>query len=44
MKKLISLILTIMLLAGNVPAFAEDAPAHVLVVYFSTQARITTLA
>ena len=35
MKKLISLILTIMLLAGNVPAFAEDAPAHVLVVYFS---------
>ncbi|MBP5726885.1 MAG: flavodoxin [Clostridia bacterium] len=30
-----SLILTIMLLAGNVPAFAEDAPAHVLVVYFS---------
>ena len=35
MKKLISLILTIMLFAGNVPAFAEDAPAHVLVVYFS---------
>ena len=35
MKKLVSLILTIMLLAGNVPAFAEDAPAHVLVVYFS---------
>ena len=35
MKKLISLILAIMLLVGIVPAFAEEAPAHVLVVYFS---------
>ena len=35
MKKLISMILTIMLLVGIVPVFAEEAPAHVLVVYFS---------
>ena len=35
MKKLISLILTIMLLVGIVSAYAEEAPAHVLVVYFS---------
>ena len=35
MKKLISLILTVMLLAGIVPAFSEEAPAHVLVVWFS---------
>ena len=34
MKKLISLILAIMLL-GIVPVFAEETPAHVLVVYFS---------
>ena len=35
MKKLISLILTVMLLAGIVPAFSEESPAHVLVVFFS---------
>ena len=35
MKKLISLILSIMLLIGIVPAFAEETPSHVLVVYFS---------
>lgn len=35
MKKLISLILAVMLLCASVPAFAEEAPAHVLVVYFS---------
>ena len=35
MKKLISLVLAIMLLVGIVPAFAEEAPAQVLVVYFS---------
>ena len=35
MKKLISLILTILLLAGIVPAFSEEALAHVLVVWFS---------
>ena len=35
MKKLISLILAVMLLCASVPAFAEKAPAHVLVVYFS---------
>ena len=35
MKKLISLILAILLLVGIVPVHAEEAPAHVLVVYFS---------
>ena len=35
MKKLVSLILTVVLLTGIIPAFAEEAPAHVLVVYFS---------
>ena len=35
MKKLISLILAAMLLCSAIPAFAEEAPAHVLVVYFS---------
>ncbi len=35
MEKLISLILAVMLLCASVPAFAEEAPAHVLVVYFS---------
>ena len=35
MKKLVSLILTVVLLTGIVPAFAEETPAHVLVVYFS---------
>ena len=35
MEKLISLILAVMLLCVSVPAFAEEAPAHVLVVYFS---------
>ena len=35
MKKLISLILAVMLLCASVPAFAEEALAHVLVVYFS---------
>ena len=35
MKKLVSLILTIILLVGIVPVYAEEAPAHVLVVYFS---------
>lgn len=35
MKKLISLILAVMLFAGIVSAFSEEAPAHVLVVYFS---------
>ena len=35
MRKLIFLILTVVLLEGIVPAFAEEAPAHVLVVYFS---------
>ena len=35
MKQLISLILAVLLLAGVFPAFAEDDPAHVLVVYFS---------
>ena len=35
MKKLISLILTAMLLCAAIPVFAEETPAHVLVVYFS---------
>ena len=35
MKKLVSLILTVVLLTGIIPAFAEETPAHVLVVYFS---------
>ena len=35
MKKLVSLILTIILLVGIVPVYAEEAPAHALVVYFS---------
>lgn len=35
MKKLISLILAFMLLCSAIPAFAEETPAHVLVVYFS---------
>ena len=35
MKKLVSLILTVVLLTGIVPAFAEETPTHVLVVYFS---------
>lgn len=35
MKKLVSMILTVVLLTGIVPAFAEETPAHVLVVYFS---------
>ena len=34
MKKLLSLLL-VMLLCAALPAFAEEAPAHVLVVYFS---------
>ena len=35
MKKLISLILAMTLLCAAIPAFAEEAPAHILVVYFS---------
>ena len=35
MKKLISLILAAILLCGAIPVFAEETPAHVLVVYFS---------
>ena len=35
MKKLISLLLTAMLLCTALPVFAEEAHAHVLVVYFS---------
>ena len=35
MKKLISLLLVTMLLCTAIPVFAEDTPAHVLVVYFS---------
>ena len=35
MKKLISLILAMTLLCAAIPAFAEEAPAHTLVVYFS---------
>lgn len=35
MKKLISLILAAMLLCSAIPGFAEESPAHVLVVYFS---------
>ena len=35
MKKLISLVLAMTLLCAAIPAFAEDPPAHVLVVYFS---------
>lgn len=35
MKKLLSLILAMMLLCPSIPAFAEETPAHVLVVYFS---------
>ncbi len=35
MKKLISLILAAMLLCSAIPVFAEETPAHVLVVYFS---------
>ena len=35
MKKLISLILAAMLLCSAIPVFAEETPAHVLVVFFS---------
>lgn len=35
MKKLISLLLVTMLLCTAIPVFAEETPAHVLVVYFS---------
>ena len=35
MKKLISLILAVALLCASIPAFAEEIPAHVLVVWFS---------
>ena len=35
MKKLLSLILAMALLCASIPAFAEETPAHVLVVYFS---------
>ena len=35
MKKLISLILAAVLLCSAIPVFAEETPAHVLVVYFS---------
>ena len=35
MKKLVSLLMTLALLLGAVPTFAEETPAHVLVVYFS---------
>ena len=35
MKKLISLLLVTMLLFTAIPVFAEESPAHVLVVYFS---------
>ena len=35
MKKLIALILASMLLCSAIPVFAEETPAHVLVVYFS---------
>ena len=35
MKKLISMVLAMTLLCAALPAFAEEAPAHVLVVYFS---------
>ena len=35
MKKLISLLLFTMLLCTAIPVFAEETPAHVLVVYFS---------
>ena len=35
MKKLLSLILAMALLCASISAFAEETPAHVLVVYFS---------
>ena len=35
MKKLLSLILAMALLCASIPAFAEETPAHVRVVYFS---------
>ena len=35
MKKLISLILAVALLCASIPAFAEEIPTHVLVVWFS---------
>ena len=35
MKKLLSLILAMALLCASIQAFAEETPAHVLVVYFS---------
>ena len=35
MKKLLSLILALALLCASIPAFAEETPAYVLVVYFS---------
>ena len=35
MKKLVSLLLVTMLLCTAIPVFAEETPAHVLVVYFS---------
>ena len=35
MKKLVSLLLATMLLCTTIPVFAEETPAHVLVVYFS---------
>ena len=35
MKKLMSLILAVALLCASIPAFAEEIPTHVLVVWFS---------
>ena len=35
MKKLVSLLLATILLCSAIPVFAEETPAHVLVVYFS---------
>lgn len=42
MKKLVSLLLATILLCSAIPVFAEETPAHVLVVFFPVPVRIIT--
>lgn len=41
-EKLVSLLLATILLCSAIPVFAEETPAHVLVVYFPVPVRIIT--